>query len=375
MRRIIFPILLLLLLVVSCASPELDNRLATIEQMMSEQPDSALSLLEEIDSKQINNRRQRAWYALLYSQALDKNFIDSTNDSIINIAVEYYEKHGDDAEHLFLAYYYKARIYENSGNQLAAMNMLTQAETLINLFENDRAKGLMYAQMGELYQNGYDYKKALQAYKNALYYYEKDKILPHTFYAKLNISEILIYTKKFDEALKYLTECKEWSYYNSISEYKKCLSLLSFLYQNTKNIDALENIIKDKHFNKDNINNILSAAYLAASQGDKEYSMTLINHAQSISYTLYDSINLNFYKYRILKQLGDYNQLFHITNNFFNYKTPSLVSRYNNLLLPFNAIFIRNRPSYKNYNWNTTYTFILLSLFLYSFLFFSPLSL
>ncbi|MBR6758672.1 MAG: hypothetical protein IKM35_09430, partial [Bacteroidaceae bacterium] len=97
----------MLLLLVACASPEVDKRLADIEQQMHSQPDSALALLQELSLQhRITHPRQRAWHALLHAQALDKNFIDSTNDSIINIAVEYYEAHTGDTERLFYAYYY-----------------------------------------------------------------------------------------------------------------------------------------------------------------------------------------------------------------------------------------------------------------------------
>ena len=58
---------------------------------MDTYPDSALQLLKTIDSKHLVTKEGKARYALLYSQALDKNYIDVTEDSLINIAVEYYK--------------------------------------------------------------------------------------------------------------------------------------------------------------------------------------------------------------------------------------------------------------------------------------------
>ena len=37
----------------------------------------------------------RAKYALLRSMALDKNYIDVADDSLINVAVEWYSRRGD----------------------------------------------------------------------------------------------------------------------------------------------------------------------------------------------------------------------------------------------------------------------------------------
>ena len=60
------------------------------ESCMSDRPDSALAILEAMDSTHFNSRRQNARYALLKSMALDKNYIDRTDDSLVNVAVNYY---------------------------------------------------------------------------------------------------------------------------------------------------------------------------------------------------------------------------------------------------------------------------------------------
>ena len=53
--------------------------------LMKTSPDSALVLLQKVDLNSVIGKKERAQYALLYSQALDKNFIDLQNDSLINI--------------------------------------------------------------------------------------------------------------------------------------------------------------------------------------------------------------------------------------------------------------------------------------------------
>ncbi len=75
---------------------------------MQEKPDSSLYILKRIDSDKLSRRKDKAKYALLYSQALDKNYIDKTNDSLILVAVDYYQEHGTDQEKM-LAYYYLGR--------------------------------------------------------------------------------------------------------------------------------------------------------------------------------------------------------------------------------------------------------------------------
>lgn len=69
----------------------LDNAEAHLEM----HPDSAFVALDSLDRRHLNTPELRARHALLYSIALEKCGISMTNDSIINIAVDYYSSNGD----------------------------------------------------------------------------------------------------------------------------------------------------------------------------------------------------------------------------------------------------------------------------------------
>ena len=97
------------------------------ESCMSASPDSALAILESIDSLHFDSRSQNARYALLKSIALDMNYIDRTDDSLINIAVSFY-RHRHNASYKFKSYYYQARVYQNAGQMDKAMESLVRAE-------------------------------------------------------------------------------------------------------------------------------------------------------------------------------------------------------------------------------------------------------
>lgn len=58
---------------------------------MQNSPDSALRFLQQINPAELESLRDRAYYALLMTQAQDKNYIFQTNDSLICIAVQYYD--------------------------------------------------------------------------------------------------------------------------------------------------------------------------------------------------------------------------------------------------------------------------------------------
>ena len=80
------------------------------EVLMQQYPDSALHLLESVDNTKSLSERGRARYAVLLSQAYDKNYIDVTNDSLISIATDYFSERSDDRRYDMLSHYYHARV-------------------------------------------------------------------------------------------------------------------------------------------------------------------------------------------------------------------------------------------------------------------------
>ena len=178
---------LLLLFFVSCGNSEISETLSRAELVMDEQPDSALAMLKQIDCTQIQSEKYNAQYALLYSQALDKNYIDVTNDSLINIAVNYYQNHGSSRSR-FLSLFYQGRVYYNAKNYAKSMIAYTQAEQLYDEFDDDYYKGMLQTHKGAIYDRYIDYKKGLDAYKKAYFYYDRAKKYSHKLYAKYYIA-------------------------------------------------------------------------------------------------------------------------------------------------------------------------------------------
>ncbi len=74
--------------------------------------DSALAVLENISAKELVFSSSQARYALLLTQARDKNYILHTDDSLIRIAVDYYDGTGDVASRA-KAHYYLGRVYQD----------------------------------------------------------------------------------------------------------------------------------------------------------------------------------------------------------------------------------------------------------------------
>ena len=57
---------------------------------MSDTPSESIKILDTVKNVHMSHN-EVARFALLYSQAKDKNWIDETDDSLISVAVNYFE--------------------------------------------------------------------------------------------------------------------------------------------------------------------------------------------------------------------------------------------------------------------------------------------
>ena len=79
--RYIYSILIFLLMLCACNkdASEIGSLLNGIEAYIEEHPEEALKVLESVNREELTTRKLKAKHALLYSMALDKNYIDVTS--------------------------------------------------------------------------------------------------------------------------------------------------------------------------------------------------------------------------------------------------------------------------------------------------------
>ena len=177
-----------LLLLMACNDPRhVTDTLHRAEALINEHPDSAWAMLNTLSPNEMGQNRTRAHYALLYTQAQDKNYIDETNDSLISVAVDYY-RDTDDVRHQFLSYYYKGRVHFNAKDYLSATSCYMEAEQLADALGDDYLTGLLYAELGRIYRLYYDYPKSLEAYQKAVECYGRVGKILHRNYMWFNLS-------------------------------------------------------------------------------------------------------------------------------------------------------------------------------------------
>ena len=96
------------LLVVSCHStPDtVVLSLSQAERIMESDPDSAMTILKHIPTPESLHGKAQADYSLLMTQAMDKNYMKFTSDSLIKFAVGYYGSYTEDIVSKGKAFYY-----------------------------------------------------------------------------------------------------------------------------------------------------------------------------------------------------------------------------------------------------------------------------
>ena len=194
--------------VLSCADDSaVMEELDWAEAVMEEHPDSALALLDTLDRSRLTTREARARHALLYSQALDKNYIELTTDSIIRPAAQYYARHGSPNDRL-KAQYYLGCIFRNASDWEQAIEHFVNAEKYVDRATDWQAVGRLYSAKRAIYFDIYDFEKS---YRDALLsaeYYGKSGDVPLMVKALINAANCAYFLHNYETADSLLHEVK-----------------------------------------------------------------------------------------------------------------------------------------------------------------------
>ena len=207
MKRLIIIFTLVLSLVACNRHSEHWATITAMECIIEERPDSVLNVLQTIDTDELANDEERAKHALLFSMALDKNIIDKTDFEVLQPAIDYYEDNGSATDKM-RTYYYQGRIYQNAGNDAAAMECFVNA--IYNGEESNDilTKARVYFAQATIYYSLNEFDQYIETNKKAATYFQQEG--KYNSYANCLNRIINGYTLKDDaeSALPYIDECK-----------------------------------------------------------------------------------------------------------------------------------------------------------------------
>lgn len=181
--------------------------ISQVESYIEERPDSALVVLEQIDPSVLSGKEEKAKHALLYSMALDKNFIDKTDFEVLQPAIDYYEDNGSATDKL-RTYYYQGRIYQNAGNDAFAMESFVKAISEGDASDDVLTKARIYFAQSKIYYSLCEWDNFIETSIGAASYFQEAGA--YNSYANCVVGIINGYTLKDDpeNAMLYINECK-----------------------------------------------------------------------------------------------------------------------------------------------------------------------
>lgn len=148
---------------------ELLPELSYAESLMQRCPNRALAVLDSMEVPSPSDKFQYATWCLLITQARDKNYVKHTSDSLINIALTYFEKQ-DNPVRKATALYYEGRVNHDLNNAEEATDYYLRARDAAKNTTDYRLLCLINIHLGTLYAYRGLADLALKAYENAYDY-------------------------------------------------------------------------------------------------------------------------------------------------------------------------------------------------------------
>ena len=105
----------ILITFLACNGRRMTTQLESISQIANKKPDSALTLLAQLEPQKDDwSKGDRMYYELVKLKAENKMYVTFTTDTIINEVVDYFKTQGTPNERM-LAYYLQGRVYADMG--------------------------------------------------------------------------------------------------------------------------------------------------------------------------------------------------------------------------------------------------------------------
>ena len=229
---------------------EVTALLRVAEKSIEKEPDKTLILLDSIQQVEKLSEQQQALWCLLYTSVLDRMQIKHTSDSLIQIAVSYYEKN-DLPERKMQAYYYYGIVLQDLNDAIQAQDYYLRAYKLGIELERYVFLGRICANLGTLYTYQDLYSQASYFQQKAVSYFEKNRdtvrlSLVFRDMARIHLNEhrldsaVVNYTK----ALKYTSDVHKFCMFNELTgayarmgDYEKGVSCAHMAYDRAETVE------------------------------------------------------------------------------------------------------------------------------------------
>lgn len=280
------------------------------EAIMYEHPDSALHLLQNMEAPNASQKLEHATWALLMTQAKYKMYIEQ-NDSLVNIAYDYFMKQ-EDAQRKALVLYLKGGICNENDSQNAQKYFLEAAE-YAEKSKNTQLCYLIYLHISNIYVFRELNEYAL-TYSNKSYQYALELSNPQYIISSLiNLGRIHILKKEYEQAIKHYERAIQIAQKSHNKEQlSQACNELSGIYLKNQNYDRALHYIKQSLENdsKKNMQGqillILGKVYAAMGKADSTYYY--LNNLLSFEKQIRTTTDAYYTLYKLNKKEQKYEQ-------------------------------------------------------------------
>lgn len=144
------------LLLVACSSST-QKAFNDAESLLASHPDSSITILQGLSPQKIFSPHSRARYALLLTIAGNRTGKDFKNDSLAQIAYDYYHHLGSKRNKM-LSSYYLATAKADADQTIEATFLYQEAENYADRIKDFHYKGFAQQRLAELYAQNYDFE-------------------------------------------------------------------------------------------------------------------------------------------------------------------------------------------------------------------------
>lgn len=189
---------------ISCSKDvKLLPALIQADTIMQSNPNRAYKILLSIKDTKLQNAEEKALFALLLTQAEEKNMIPHKNDTLISFAVNYY-KNTTKKKMKDKAYFYYGRVLQEKDSISAAICSYLKA--LNEKSEDYKTQTLIYENLAACYENQNFFRQALEAYQKSYLINKMHKDSIGELYSLRGIANLYVLQEDTSKAISYYNQ-------------------------------------------------------------------------------------------------------------------------------------------------------------------------
>ena len=229
-------------LIVSCHRDmdALNMTFSNVEKCMDLCPDSALNLLKGIPEPEKLWGESQATYALLMTQAMDKNYMKFSSDSLIALALNYYTITQTSPIMYAKALFYHGRVMLELDKEEEALKSFLAAKDVYERTKDHKMLALIAEEVGMINRKQDLYDDALTNFREALTTYKQLKDSLSVISASLNIARVYLFKSEWDSCSLYYNNALEIAVQKNYLSEITILHELGILYRSMQNLSEAE---------------------------------------------------------------------------------------------------------------------------------------